>query len=68
MTQAELIQASFAAAELIDLDIETRAALAKSSQLQAMEDAREAGDEFAAYWASSASASVMAHYRWKAVR
>lgn len=60
--QAQLIQASFAAAELIELDTDMLAALARSAQLDAMEAAEAAGDSFAAYWAGSASASVMHHY------
>lgn len=67
MTRAQLIQASFAAAEMIDLDADTLAAVARSAQLEEMEDAEAHGDTFAAYWAGSASASVMHHYRKGAV-
>lgn len=67
MTNAELIAASHAAAKLIDLDADCLAAIARSNQLEEMEAAEAAGDSFAAYWAGSASASVMHHYRVGAV-
>lgn len=63
MTNAEMIQASFAAAELIELDVEMLAALARMDQMEEVQAAEARGDNFAAYWAGSASASVVAHYR-----
>lgn len=48
-------------------DIAARAALAKADQLAEMRRLDAAGDSFAAYWAGSASASVMHHARRGAV-
>lgn len=62
MTSQAQIQAANAAAELIDVDI--LALVAKANQLAEM---NEATDSFAAYWAGSASSSVMHHYRVGAV-
>ncbi len=47
--------------------LETAVAQAKQDQLDAIAKAEKEGDGFAAYWASSASASVLAHYRRGAV-
>ncbi len=58
-----LIQAAAEAAELIDADV--LAMVAVANQVAEM---NEATDSFAAYWAGSASASVMHHYRVGAVR
>jgi hypothetical protein len=48
-------------------EIEARAAQAKADQIAEMEKHEKAGDSFAAYWAASASASLMHHHRRGAV-
>lgn len=58
-------QAARAAADLIDVDV--LALVAKANQLEEMAAHEAAGDDFAAYWAGSASSSVMHHYRVGAV-
>jgi hypothetical protein len=62
MTQAEMIQADQVAAAQIDPEI--LAICAVANQVAEM---AEATDSFAAYWAGSASASVMHHYHAGAV-
>lgn len=49
------------------MTIEERADQAKRDQLAEMRRANEAGDSLAAYWAGSASASVMHHCKRGAV-
>ena len=73
MTQAEMIAAAQAAADMIDmsaceLTLADRALIANLSQDAAMRKAAKSGSEFAAYWAGSASASLQHHYRAGAYR
>lgn len=51
-----------------DAELAHRASLAKADQLAEIRKAEAAGDDFAAYWAGSASASLGHHYRRGAVR
>lgn len=48
-------------------EIEARAAQAKADQLAAIRKAEAAADSFAAYWAGSASASIVHHVKRGAV-
>lgn len=57
-----LIEAAHAAADLIDADVLALVAVANQ-----VEEMAAATDSFAAYWAGSASASVLHHYRTGAV-
>jgi hypothetical protein len=57
----DFAKAAAQAAELIDLDV--LALVAKADQVAEVARLEAEGDSIAAYWAGSASASVMHHYR-----
>jgi hypothetical protein len=62
MTRRPIFTDAAEAAEILAL-----AAAAKADQVAAMAKAEAEGDSFAAYWAGSASASIMHHARRGAV-
>jgi hypothetical protein len=64
MTSAEQIALSHqVAAEMADDIAALLAEVAKADQMAEVRAHEEAGDTFAAYWAGTASASVLRHYR-----